>query len=103
MGVGSFYPSSGFQVSNSGHYVGDRYLDAQRHLPGPASSLLFVCLRVVSLSDTGSHGTPAVFLPASSAIPRSRISMPNCWGWPAAVMSRFKPGRQPGAEREEGT
>ena len=46
---------------------------------------------------------PAVFLPASSAIPRSRISMPNCWGWPAAVMSRFKPGRQPGAEREEGT
>jgi hypothetical protein len=26
----------------------------------------------------------------------------ECWGWPAALMSRFKPGRQPRAEREEG-
>ena len=28
---------------------------------------------------------------------------PICWGWPVALMSGFEPGRQPGAEREEGT
>lgn len=87
MGVGSFYPSSGFQVSNSGHYVGDRYLDAQRHLPGPASSLLFVCLRVVSLSDTGSHGTPMRVRASSQMAKESFFHVLLC-GLPPEV-SRF--------------
>ena len=26
----------------------------------------------------------------------------NCWGWPAALMSRFQPGTHLGAERKEG-
>ena len=43
---------------------------------------------------------PAVFLPASSAIPRSRVGSPNCWGWPAALMSGFKPGRHLGANSQ---
>ena len=33
----------------------------------------------------------------------ANCSMSHCWGWPAALMSGFKPGRQPGAERDEGT
>jgi hypothetical protein len=31
------------------------------------------------------------------------ILQSNCWGWPVALMSGFEPGRQPGAEKGEGT
>jgi hypothetical protein len=34
---------------------------------------------------------------------RPNLRIIGCWGRPAALMPRFEPGRQPGAEREEGT
>jgi hypothetical protein len=45
---------------------------------------------------------PAMFLPASSAIPRSRVGTANCWGQRAALMSGFETARQPGLKERKG-